>query len=765
MPHQMLKLLPGVNTNKTIALNEAALSSSNLIRFIPDQTLGGLPQKLGGWTQFVKNWTSATPIKALLAWEDTNNNPHLAIGAEDALYVASGDPLVPVDISPQIYTANVSLALTTVAGSNRVLVGDVGSHITGFDAVYVATQITIGGLVLYGLYPAFLNSADSYYIYATDVLGNPQYATSSVGPAGAVPVFDTTSGSETVAVTLADHGLSVGSNFPVFVSTSAGGLTLYGNYTVDSVTSSSVFSFLAQNQAGSNATVSMNSGSAQYIYYIGSGVLPTSTGYGVGGYGGGGYGTGTASASGRVFATTAASGTGTVATLSFSGNWTVPVGAQIVVAGVTPAGYNGIYTVTANTPGGTTTVSFASTTTGVQTVAGTITVTYWPFNLGETATNKDWTLDNWGEVLIACDFNGGIYQWSPISGAFNATILPYGPATNHGAIVAMPQRQIIAWGSTFNGLHDPLLIRWCDVNNYDDWIGKITNQAGSYRLSKGSKIVACLQAAQQTLVWTDLGIWSMQYVGQPFVYQFSELGTGCGLIARKACAAVGGTVYWMGQSQFYRLSGNGVEPVGCPVWDVIFQDIDMDYKDNIRVAVNSRFGEISWFYPITGSAGVNTKYVKYNITIDKWDFGTLTRTAWINESIYGPPIGAADGIIYQHETSTDAAGQPMLPTMQTGYFALSDADQKVFVDEVWPDMKWGYYGGTQNANVQITFYGADFPGQTPITYGPYTVTQATKWFNPRIRARLLAIEISSTDSGSFWRLGGIRYRSQPDGRY
>jgi hypothetical protein len=107
----------------------------------------------------------------------------------------------------------------------------------------------------------------------------------------------------------------------------------------------------------------------------------------------------------------------------------------------------------------------------------------------------------------------------------------------------------------------------------------------------------------------------------------------------------------------------------------------------------------------------------------------------------------------------------MAPSFRTGWFALSDADVKVFVDEWWPDMKWGYYGGAQSATVQITFYAADFPGQTPTVYGPYSVTQATEWFNTRIRTRLLSIEVSSDDIGSFWRIGDNRYRYQMDGRY
>jgi hypothetical protein len=330
----------------------------------------------------------------------------------------------------------------------------------------------------------------------------------------------------------------------------------------------------------------------------------------------------------------------------------------------------------------------------------------------------------------------------------------------------MPQRQIIAYGTTYTGVQDPLLIRWCEVENYNQWTALITNQAGSFRIPKGSRIVQGIQGPQQGLIWTDLGLWAMQYVGPPYVYQFNELGNGCGLISRKAAGSINGIVYWMGQSQFYRLGGNGVEPIRCPIWDVIFQDLDTDNKEKIRFAANSRFGEVSWYYPTTESNGEIAAYAKYNLLLDVWDFGQLARTAWINESVLGPPIGAGtDTIIYQHETSTDAAGQPMDSYFQTGYFVLSEADVKMFVDQVWPDMKWGYYNGTQSANVLLTFYVTDYAGQTPKAYGPFTMTQATTFLTPRFRGRLVSVKIESNDIGSFWRLGQIRYRVQQDGKY
>jgi hypothetical protein len=364
-----------------------------------------------------------------------------------------------------------------------------------------------------------------------------------------------------------------------------------------------------------------------------------------------------------------------------------------------------------------------------------------------------------------------IYQWDPTSNNLYATVIPNAPTVNDGAFVAMPQRQIIAWGSTETGIQDPLLVRWCDVNNFNVWAATVANQAGSYRLPRGSRIVGAIQGPQQGLIWTDVGVWSMQYIGPPYVYSFNEIGTGCGLIGRKAAASINGAVYWMGRSQFFSLTSSGVQPVACPVWDVVFQDIDLNNVQKIRAAVNSLFGEIAWYYPVTTDGGEVTKYIKYNVFLNVWDFGTLSRSAWLDQSILGNPIGADPSslLLYQHETSNDADGLPLPASFTTGYFMMDESDHKIFVDEVWPDMKWGFYGSPQTAVVNMYFNATDFAGTTPTTYGPYPINVNTTWFNPRFRGRLTSITLSNpTDSsglGTFWRIGNIRYRVQQDGKY
>lgn len=403
---------------------------------------------------------------------------------------------------------------------------------------------------------------------------------------------------------------------------------------------------------------------------------------------------------------------------------------------------------------------------------------------GNNIFASNWSLDNWGEVLLALPVgftpiifsptNGSyqpIYYWDPTVNIPYAQIIPNAPPASNGMFVAMPQRQIIAWGSTFTGIIDPLLVRWCDVDNYNVWIAQITNQAGSFRLSTGSMIVGALQTPLQALLWTDIGIWTMQYIGPPYIYSFNQIGAGCGLIARRAMGIMDGVVYWMGTRQFFSLSGTGVSPIPCPIWDVVFQNMDQGNMSKITCAPNSLFQEVTWYYPVTNGTGENTAYITYNVMLQQWTFGTLGRSAWMDTTVLGPPIGydPVNQYIYQHEIAYDAdpssSSPAMLSSVTTGYFALADGDNKVFVDQVWPDFKWGYYGQNQNASIQITFNAVDYPGQTPTTFGPYTVTQSTTYFVTRIRCRLISVTISSSDVGSFWRMGNLRYRVAPDGKY
>ncbi len=705
MAHQSLKLIPGVDTTKTLTLNEAAISVSQLIRFAIDRSGLGLVQKLGGWTRFFPTAMPAV-VRALWAWQDTNAQKWLVAGCGESATVGVGSPVIMISegesdaVTPKVRQDDVAVDVSTTSGTDTVDIADAGSSATRFDAVFIPAHISVGGIVIFGFYQCIPVSAGVFQVLLKDQLGNPVYATATVANGGAVAEFTTAAGEASVNVKLVNHGYQVGDTYPVLIETLVDDVTLYGNYTVDTVVDADNFTILAGSAASGVDVVSINGGEARYNFYLGAGPLPTGVGYGAGGYGVGGYG-----------------------------------------SGATPVAPSG--------------------------------------NFIET---NDWTFDNFGETLIACPVDttfgardadsrigGPLYYWSPIR--HNPSLQPIadGPVANAGAFVAMPQRQIIAYGSTVNGIQDPLLLRWCEVGNFFNWVPSPTTRAGSWRISTGSRIVSALQMGQQGIVLTDISVWSMQYTGGQGVYSINEIGTGCGLIARKAVAALQGTLYWMGPNQFTKMGGGGITPMVCPVWDVVFQNLDTDNVDKIRVAVNSAFNEIAWYYPSINGGGEVDSYVKYNTMMPEgagWDYGTLARTAWINQSVLGPPIGA-DGnrLIVQHETSNDADGQVLAASFQTGYFVLNEADLLIFVDEIWPDMKWGQYGSSPDAQVMLTFYVKEYPNGPEDVFGPFEMSAAIQYITPRFRGRLVSIKFENLDLGTFWRMGNLRYRGAPDGKY
>lgn len=401
-----------------------------------------------------------------------------------------------------------------------------------------------------------------------------------------------------------------------------------------------------------------------------------------------------------------------------------------------------------------------------------------PNQTGVPITATDWTSDNWGQIALACPENGGIYYWDPNGGFVNASLITAGPLFNRGIFVSTSQQILIAFGSTVDettnlpkgiGLEqDPMLVAWCDSGNFFEWSASDINLAGNFRIPIGSMCVGGMAVANQNLIWTDLDLWVMNFIGAPDAFGFNKIGAGAGLASSHAALQLRGGVYWMGKSNFYSFTGGNVTVIPCPVWDFVFQNLDTAFIHNVRAMPNTPFNEAGWFFPSTASAsGENDSYVKFNITEPgaPWDYGSLPRSAWIDQTVLGPPIGAiSTGIIYQHETGNDAAGAPMVSSFRTGYFYLSEGEDFVVVDQVIPDFKFGFVGASPSAQIQITFYVVNYPGDTPLVYGPYTVTNTTQSFFTRFRVRQMAIDVSSSDIGSFWRLGRMRFRFAPSGR-
>lgn len=383
---------------------------------------------------------------------------------------------------------------------------------------------------------------------------------------------------------------------------------------------------------------------------------------------------------------------------------------------------------------------------------------------GTPITATDWTQDNWGEALLACPEDGPLYVWSPDSGYINTQVVTTAPFFNGGIFVSMPQQILVLWRSCQStGVQDPLLVRWSNATDYTNYTVSNQTVAGSFHIPTGSLIVGGLQGPSQGMIWTDVDLYVMQYIGGTLTFNFTKIGTGCGLIGSHAAGVIAGFVFWCSYNNFYVLGANGVQVLPCTVWDFIFQNMNRTYAWKIRCATNAAFNEVMWFFPSADSTGENDSYVKYNIIEQEWDYGSLPRTAWVDVSVLGNPIGSdTGGFLYQHETGTTLAGVSQ-PLFQSGYWTIADGNDLAFVDFIIPDMKWGLYSGAEDAQVLITIFAVDYPGDTPRSYGPYTVTQQTEYIPTRVRGRLMSIKLQSQNS-EFWRLGRIRYRYQPSGR-
>ena len=672
-----IPLIPGVNAELTPTALQAGYSSTSLGRF-----KSGMFQKIGGWAKYISYSVGGVP-KCMNAWQSIAGSKYLGIGTTTELDVfASG---AEQSITPQTTTTNVTANFTTTAGSPVVTVIDSAiSTITPFCSVFFNTPVTIDGIILSGAYPiANTLSSTSYTILASSS------GLAGVSNGGAVPAFTTTNANSSVKVTLANHGLSIGSDIVFPLSTTVGGIAISGRYVVTSVTDSSNFYITVANTASSGAgPTSMNSGKAGFLYYIAGGPTPSVAGYGTGNYGAGAYGVGVSS----------------------------------------------------------------------------------PGQSGTPITSTDWTLSNWGEDLIACTENGGIYYWPPSGGIQNGILLPNAPVFNAGAFVSTSQQMIIAYGSSvissIGTYQDPLTIRWCDIQNFTSWYPTVTNQAGSFRLPTGSRIIAGAATPARNLIWTDIELWGMSYIGTPFVFSTVRIGSNCGIMGKHAFTQLADNVYWLGSNNFFVLSGGGVSVLPCPVWDVLYQDLDTANAGKCFAASNALFSEVWFFYPSkSDNLGFPSRYVKFNTSEGTWDFGSLQRNCWMDQTVLGYPMACTNsGVVYSQETTADNDGSPITSSFTTGYFFVNEGEQFVFIDKIIPDFKFGPYAASQNAVLSITINAIDDISDTPRTYGPYPMTSASPYVDVRIRARQVSITIKSSDNGSFWRLGHIRFRYSPDGR-
>lgn len=612
------------------------------------------------------------------------------------------------------------------------------------------------------------------------------YSSGGAASPSSVPFFTTAAGSASVTVTLQDHGVTAGGDVVFPIST-----TMQSSVVTITIATPGVVTWFTGNHgmSGGESIVFTTTGAlptgltAGTTYYVLAAGI-TATTFRVSLTPGGAAVNTSGAQSGIHTATVGAvtvSGTYRVASVTDVDHFVININAAAQAASVVPMNTGDArlrYDIAIGPVQAGTGYSVGLYSAGSYSTGSTVTA-----ETGTPITATDWTHDNWGSVLLSCPAGGGVYEWAPDTGFETAKLVSGAPPYNGGIFVAAPAQILIAWGSTqyheIGADLDPLTYTWSDQLDYSFWEAGVVNpatglfsQAGSARIPTGSKIVAGLQAPQQSLLWTDLDLWAINYIGNPTIGTFGQtkIASSCGAIGSHAVGQLGNGVYWMGRSNFFALSGDGVTPIPCTVWDAVFQDLDTENAWKVRAAPNTPFNEMMWLYPsASGGSGENDSYVKVNITDGSWDIGpvnAMPRSAWIDQSVLGMPIGASpQGIVYQHETTQNADGQPISWFFETGYWMISEGEEVAFVDFIVPDFKYGTYNGDANASIQITLYSVMYPGDTVREYGPYTVTAASTQFSTRLRGRQMAMRVSGSDLNSFARLGRVRFRWAPDGRF
>jgi len=396
-----------------------------------------------------------------------------------------------------------------------------------------------------------------------------------------------------------------------------------------------------------------------------------------------------------------------------------------------------------------------------------------------TLEARQWSLDNFGEDLIATQLNGGTYRWDTSAGtSTRAAIVANAPTTSRLSLVSSPDRHLILFGTeTIIGdpaKQDDLFLRFSDQEDINNYTPTAENTAGSLRIADGSRIIAAERSRGQTLVWTDTSLHSLQFIGPPFTFGLRQLGQNCGIIGQHAGIDLNGNSFWMSQDSFYLFDGS-VKKLPCTVEQFVFNNINQTASENAFAGHNGEFNEILWFYARTGSDQINA-IVAYNYQEGTWWTGTLTRTSWIDRETYDNPIatqylsgttannetilGLTAGAtqIYLHEQGNDADGQAMEAYLKSGAVQIGQGDDFSFVSKLIPDIQ--NQSGTLNLDFEFLRYPNDANAVTKST----SFTSGTEKVDLRGRGRQFTANIVSNTTGTAWRLGTMRFDIQPDGR-
>jgi len=403
-----------------------------------------------------------------------------------------------------------------------------------------------------------------------------------------------------------------------------------------------------------------------------------------------------------------------------------------------------------------------------------------------------WSNDNFGENLLIAPRGGSIYYWldalGPTVRAQNLSTLStaagfdgtFVPTTTFQIVASAIQRFVIAMGANSydpgdaNTPFDRMLVRWSDQENPYQWVPEATNQSGEFRLNNGSYILAARNTRQEILVWTDSAIYSMQYLGPPYVWGFNIIQDNITMMGPNVPITVNNITYWMGTDKFYMYDGR-VQTLPCSVRKFVFSHLNKDQAWQCFAGSNEAFSEIWWFYPSIGSSTVDS-YVIYNYLDNVWSYGTMDRTAWLETGLREYPIAADynQRLLYQESGCCDGSSdipEPIMAYIESSDFDIGDGHNFGFVWRILPDIT---FNNSTSANPAVTMtvkarvnsgspYGAS-DNLPVVRTTSYPVELYTGQVYTRIRGRQMAFRIDSSELGVAWQLGSPRIDLRQDGK-
>ncbi len=403
--------------------------------------------------------------------------------------------------------------------------------------------------------------------------------------------------------------------------------------------------------------------------------------------------------------------------------------------------------------------------------------------IGTTSILRLWSHDNFGEDLLINVRNSAIYYWDKTNGLTTRAVelstlagSTSAPLIATQVIVSDRDRHIIAFGCDTEaspGTQDPLVIRFSSQESLTEWGSLVTNTAGELRLGSGSEIICAVETRQQILVFTDVSIYTMQFIGPPFTFGINLISENISIRSYNSAVAIEDTVFWMGLNDFY-VYGGSVNKIPCTVKDHVFNDLNKEQASKVFAAANAGFSEVWWFYPSASSSEID-KYVVFNYEQKIWYIGSLNRTAWMDRGVSEFPVAAStDGYLYNHETGDDDGSTNPVSAIsahiESSQIDIGDGNQFSFITRIIPDLT--FRSSADGSSATLTLKTRNAPGGNYLQTESTTVTksatvpveQFTEDARVRLRGRSFALRVESTTTGIGWRLGSPRVDIRPDGR-